>query len=256
MNQKIVNIDPLSASSLFIELCFNDQVLAKATSFIVLRKGKHYLLTNRHNVTGRDQNTGKELDKVHASIPNIMKVYYNLTDSVGGNRIYEHVLVNDEGICWYEHPSLKERADFVALPVPTNDKLLSTSPCYDLDAPEIDVLLKPGDRANIIGFPFAKKTMNNFGIWITGFLASDIDIDIDNEPKFYIDARTRTGQSGSPVVFYRNGESVKLINNNTMLSFSGHKLLGIYCGRINDDSDIGVVWKREAICELLDSIEI
>lgn len=59
--------------------------------------------------------------------------------------------------------------------------------------------------------------LTNFGIWITGFLVSDFDIDIDGKPKFYIDARTRTGQCGSPVVFYRHGESVTLKNNTTAI---------------------------------------
>ncbi|HBD7092935.1 TPA: hypothetical protein KLD23_000197 [Legionella pneumophila] len=43
-------------------------------------------------------------------------------------------------------------------------------------------------------------------------------------------------------------------NERTALAWSGHQLLGIYSGRISDNSDIGVVWKKEAICELLDSI--
>ena len=32
------------------------------------------------------------------------------------------------------------------------------------------------------------------------------------------------------------------------------RFLGIYSGRINKDSDIGVVWKAEAIRELVDSL--
>jgi hypothetical protein len=32
------------------------------------------------------------------------------------------------------------------------------------------------------------------------------------------------------------------------------RFLGIYSGRINKDSDIGIVWKAEAIRELIESV--
>ncbi|HHV6060383.1 TPA: trypsin-like serine peptidase [Legionella pneumophila] len=251
---KIINIELLSAASLYIELFFNDTLLAKATSFVAKRNNKYFLLTNRHNVTGRNQNTGELLDKTTAAFPNKMQVYFNLNGKVGGNICVDYPLLNDGELAWYEHPNLKDSADMVAFKVDTNNNLIDVSPSYDLDSCGIDIALKPGTRLNIIGFPFGKRTMNNFGVWITGFLASDFDIDIEGKPQFYIDARTRTGQSGSPVVFYRQGENVKMKNEHTAIAWSGHQLLGIYSGRISDDSDIGVVWKKEAICELLDSI--
>ena len=245
MAPKIIGIESLSASSLYIELFFNEMLLAKATSFMVKRKNKFFLLTNRHNVTGKDQNTGELLDKKNAAIPNKICVYFNLKGLLGGNLCLEFPLISNNMPTWYEHPTLKESADVVAFPISENDNRLEVSPYYDLDIKdENEISLKPGIRLNVIGFPFAKKTMNNFGIWITGFLASDFDIDIDGKPKFYIDARTRTGQSGSPVVFYRHGESVTLKNNTTAICWSGYQLLGIYSGRINNDSDIGVVWKK------------
>lgn len=217
------------------------------------RNNKYFLLTNRHNVTGKNQNTGELLDKENAAIPNKIRVYFNSNGKVGENICLDISLLNNDKPTWYEHPSLKDSADMVAFAVDTND-LIDVSPSYDLDISEADIAIKPGARLNIIGFPFAKKTMNNFGVWITGFLASDFDIDIEGKPQFYIDARTRKGQSGSPVVFYRQGENVKLNNGNTAIAWSGHQLLGIYSGRISDDSDIGIVWKKQAICELLDSI--
>jgi hypothetical protein len=260
MGPKIINIEPLSAASLYVESFFNETLIANATSFMVKRKNKFFLLTNRHIVTGRDQNTGKPLDEKTAAIPNKIRVYFNMKGCLGGNIRSEFPLLINEKPAWYEHPFLKESIDVVAFPVPVDDSSrLEVSPYYDLDVEikhETGISLKPGVRLNIIGFPFAKKTMNNFGIWITGFLASDFDIDIDGDPKFYIDARTRTGQSGSPVVFYRHGESVTLNNNTTHISWSGYQLLGIYSGRIAPESDIGIVWKTEVICELLDAIKV
>lgn len=72
---------------------------------------------------------------------------------------------------------------------------------------------------------------------------------------FYIDCRGREGQSGSPVVAHRSGGWVTLKNGDRK-SFNAEvwAFLGIYSGRINMQSDIGRVWKREAIGELVSAI--
>lgn len=161
MGPKIINIEPLSAASLYVESFFNETLLAKASSFMVKRKNKFFLLTNRHNVTGRDQNTGKPLDEKTAAIPNKIHVYFNLKGCLGRNIRSELPLLVNEKPAWYEHPFLKESIDVVAFPISVDDSSrLEVSPYYDLDVEikhETGISLKPGVRLNIIGFPFAKK---------------------------------------------------------------------------------------------------
>jgi hypothetical protein len=124
LNQHL-RIEPLSVAALFTELCFNNLAIAEATSFVVLRNNKHYLLTNRHNVTGREQN-GVLLYKKRAATPNRMKVHHNLQGPIGNNYIYTYNLLNENNDpTWYEHPILKNEADLVALPIPTNEKKLN-----------------------------------------------------------------------------------------------------------------------------------
>jgi hypothetical protein len=69
---------------------------------------------------------------------------------------------------------------------------------------------------------------------------------------FLIDCRTRKGQSGSPVIRYRNGGGIIPHDNGAEVVSPVSKLLGLYSGRINSDSDLGVVWKTWAIAELLE----
>jgi hypothetical protein len=80
-------------------------------------------------------------------------------------------------------------------------------------------------------------------------------IDFDALPTFLIDCRSRQGQSGSPVIAYRGGGMVALTGGSTAV-FAGpvYRFLGIYSGRINSESDLGVVWKASAIAELIASI--
>ena len=62
-------------------------------------------------------------------------------------------------------------------------------------------------------------------------------------PTFLIDAKTRAGQSGSPVLFKSPVHSLK----------DDYYLIGIYSGRVNETSDLGYVWKVELIKEILEN---
>ena len=117
-----------------------------------------------------------------------------------------------------------------------------------------NIQLNPSDTLSIIGFPFGLKSQGLLPIWITGFLASDYDIDYDKLPCFLIDSRTRKGQSGSPVIIARHdGQYIDKNGNFTITGTSKICFFGIYTGRINKDSDIGYVWKTKAIKEIINS---
>ena len=60
-------------------------------------------------------------------------------------------------------------------------------------------------------------------------------------PAFLIDAKTREGQSGSPVIYCDKSG----IEERTLL-------LGIYSGRVNKNSDLGYVWKTKLIKEIVE----
>ncbi len=87
------------------------------------------------------------------------------------------------------------------------------------------------------------------------FIASEPDINYENLPVFLIDCRSRKGQSGSALIAHRNDGTYSDSRGNQILAGSvATKFLGIYSGRINDESDLGMVWKSSAIVELLQLI--
>lgn len=114
----------------------------------------------------------------------------------------------------------------------------------------------------IIGYPFGynvRPKEGKFAIWSTGTVASDPDLDLEINgeqlPAFLIDAKTRKGQSGSPVIYYSaNGLDRQ---KNGLAIYSGPVIheLGIYSGRINPDSDLGYVWKWSLIEEIVNSTQ-
>lgn len=90
-----------------------------------------------------------------------------------------------------------------------------------------------------------------FAIWTRGFIASEPEVDLNDLPVFLIDARTRPGQSGSPVIAYSGAGANPMADGS--LAFGGPvtNLLGVYSGRINEQSDLGRVWKAQAVRDIL-----
>jgi hypothetical protein len=74
-------------------------------------------------------------------------------------------------------------------------------------------------------------------------------------PLFLIDSRTRPGQSGSPVIAYSGGGAHVLEKVVSVGGGPRERFVGVYSGRINDQSDIGRVWKRKALVEVIDGAQ-
>ncbi len=138
---------------------------------------------------------------------------------------------------WTEHPTLGPKADFVALRL-TQLADVELLP-YDPSKPGVSLALTPADPVSVIGFPFGQTAGGSYGVWATGFIASEPAINFDNLPVQLIDSRTRPGQSGSPVIAHRNGGMVALDDGSSVLhDVPIARFVGIYSGRINKESDI------------------
>lgn len=242
-----------SVQSLLIEMQFNGQALATGTAFVVQTAKGPYLITNRHNVTGRNQDTGQPLSKT-GGIPNQLVIVHNQKGKLGNwVRRLEPLEVNS-GPRWVEHPTLGPRADFVALKLTALDDVeLYPHDLASGAGPEIHV--GPADTVSVVGFPFGLAAGGALAVWATGFVASEPDVNFNDLPILLIDCRSRQGQSGSPVLAYRSGGAVATTDGNTSI-FTGpvQRLMGIYSGRVNPESDLGFVWKAPAIRELVSAL--
>lgn len=248
-----MNIATPSLQSLRIEMYFDETCLSSGTGFIVRRGDRLYLITNRHNATGRDQHTGEYLSK-HGGIPNRVLIRYNKVDSTGEFVTSRAQLLENDDPLWFEHPHLGEKADFVALEV-TGAPGAAIHP-IDPASVGLPIKLAPAEPVSVIGFPFGLSGPGSLPIWATGFLASEPQLDYDGVPQILIDCRTRPGQSGSPVFAYRATGSAHVEGGFGPNTYSGEvsRFVGIYSGRIRSDSDIGTVWKASAIAELIQSL--
>lgn len=242
-----------SIQSLFIQMAFNGQPLATGTGFVVESKIGPLLMTNRHNLTGRHQQTGQPLSKT-GGIPNEVQIMHHVKGKLGWWATKtERLLAADGSPLWKEHPKLGSAADFVALPLAEMSDV-EIYP-YDLTNTGPDLATGPAEACSVVGFPFGLQAGGSLAVWATGFIASELDINVNNLPIFLIDCRSRQGQSGSAVIAHRNGGSFGMKDGSTAI-FTGPvtKFLGIYSGRVMEESDLGIVWKASAIAELVSSL--
>jgi hypothetical protein len=247
----VLRVNQESAKSLLIRMRYSGQDLSIGTAFIANTQVGPVLVTNRHNVTGRNQLTDELMSKTGA-VPNEIVVRHNQKGVVGQWVERVEPLYSGETKLWREHPTLGSRADFVALPL-TQTEAVDLFPYSTAHKVSDRFLVGPSEIVSVIGFPFGVSA-SGFGIWATGFIASEPEIDYDNLPVFLIDCRTRPGQSGSPVIAFRNGGAIPAAGGGmTFVNGPVHQFLGIYSGRINKDSDIGMVWKAAAVQQLLNS---
>lgn len=244
--------DNLSAVSRYIRMYFGETPLASGTCFFVMSGDGPVLVTNRHNFTGRDNITGKTLHK-GCGIPDHAVVTLH-----GPQEVHYHIdLVdheNPEAPSWVEHPTLGAKADIVALPVKEMANIIGEINSVSLDGISSqgnwhrwDV----GSELQVIGYPYG-QIGGPFPIWSKGFIASEPDVDIAGLPMFLIDCRSRPGQSGSPVwARFRKGDVVTYKGHDYQAKKTMNYFLGVYSGRLRGDSDLGLVWKRSCIEELV-----
>ncbi len=249
MLQKRITIDSLSTHSLLIETYFNDVKLAQATGFIVNKDDESYLITNFHILAGRDPLT---FDPVHPScgIPDSVKILHHYGANFGSWKFFSYSLKDKNNRpLWIEHPSIKH-VDLVALPIKIQDANIKILP-FNLSLANTDLIPAPAMPICVIGFPLGITSGGAWPIWKTGHIATDPDLDYDSRPSFLIDATTREGMSGSPVVIRLNGGFNTRSGNMILAGGFTTKFLGVYSGRINDDAEIGRVWRPHLINEIL-----
>lgn len=245
---------------LYIELLFNEMVLASGTGFTILIDSGIYLVTNRHNVTGKDNFTGKCISR-QLSVPNKIRIHHHKYQKIGEKTVSVEHLYDDEGNpLWYEHPILKEMVDVVAVKI--NMELLSDVHIFPLNENE-SVRFRYGvtETVSVVGFPYGLRA-ESFPIWVTGSLATDPLINFDDLPVMLVNCTSRSGMSGSPVIIHKSsglaeidGFGTKSIHEPTW------EFIGVYSGRVAtpempscESSELGRIWKAEIVYELVNSI--
>jgi hypothetical protein len=246
-----------------IRMRYEETNLGVGTAFIYQHGNSTYIVTNWHNVAGRNPKTkdtlldfGEVPDNIVMGIPTIQNPNEQPRMIQWQWKVLE--LYEDKNRTfpiWFQHPVYNEDVDIVTIPMPGIDEtalMHSKDPALNL----CNIRVYPSLDVYVLGFPRGMSGGAHFPIWKRGTIATEPDINIDNLPKLYIDTATREGMSGSPVYAQEVGYWIPEGGNSSQAAFGkGMRFLGIYSGRVGDDTflaQLGIVWKEQAIIEIIE----
>lgn len=232
--------------------------LGTGTGFVAFGDERSYLVTNWHVLTGRDPLTDEPIGSSSAN-PSYVEAHVIVVsgpDRIPAKVRYDLRLYDDEGRArWLVHPTLGREIDVVAFEFgPAYPARKEDFMPYEVAEPEDPALFSPTSEVSIVGFPFDLDQRIELPVWTRASIATEPELDFEGKPCFLVDARARAGQSGSPVIAYWTPERMKFTRGGNIKIGHGEswELLGIYSGRISETSDLGRVWKREAIRAVLE----
>jgi S1-C subfamily serine protease len=245
-----LNLSRNSVASLLIEPSYNNHKVASGTGFVVREQERSYLVTNRHNVTGRDSKNRPITET--AQMPDSLLIWHNEHSHPGAwVPITEPLYITAGQPAWLEHPTHGAQVDVAVLPL-TRTQNIDIFEHDQRSSERSNIAVPVSADVSIIGFPFGLTGGGVLGIWSRGTIATEPDIEYDNLPLLLVDSRTRKGQSGSPVIFQTDGRAYPTKDGGIQMS-SGNQtiLVGIYSGRVHAESDLGFVWKARVINEII-----
>lgn len=229
-----------------------------ATGFLWHGDNGWFLITNWHNVTGLNPDTGQPIGSFS---PTALEVTLQRQVSREGEKVIAQPtpivlpLYFDDQPIWWEHPD-RHLVDCVALPL--GETMPSDIMNRALNAADFvtDYQCTVGDECFVIGYPNGLSGRTRTPVWKRASVATEPDLDHDHRPLLLVDTATRAGMSGSPVIVRHNGvympNGPELRGNEIFGTIEN--FLGVYSGRVGDDPlgvQLGRVWKASVVADLL-----
>ncbi len=239
--------------------------LATGSAFFWSDAGRTFLVSNWHNLSGRNPLSGELLSATGALPDRITCGLYKRVTEPDSQGMFEMVhlpvsidLNDAEGARWLQHPEFGQRVDVAAIDVTDATQGFEVKCANDVESDASEPPLVSQD-AFVVGFPFGLIVSAPAPVWKRGTIALDPSFDADGLPKMLIDTATREGMSGSVVVArhitvgrtYRKRDGTE----SSPVLYAKHDLVaGVYSGRHYphlEKAQLGVVWKRRAISETI-----
>lgn len=253
-------INQLAISSVMLEMCFGEQVLAKGTGWFWRLPDGIALVTAWHNFSGLHHTLRKPISR-HGGLPDRVRYHYMATEPQTFQDAEIPLYLDEDRTQprWFVHPVCGSYLDMAFLGITMKGGDIA---CVNDNIPVMSEPARPAHEVFAIGFPQGVRTVNVFPVWKRGTIASDPDIPVEGHPKFYIDMAGRGGLSGAPVYRVQQGLVTEQTPTGQSIGF-GEKIefLGLYSGRAADQlppdartgesTDLGFVWRADVILEML-----
>lgn len=265
-------------------------------SGVIYKHGSNYfIVTAWHNLAGRHSETLKPLSN-ESAIPDNVVVNLAVNEPTSGMVTRHSItiqLVDEEKSLFYIHPVNYPRVDVAIIPFDPSGTFLSEiylstgkhkdigfspimkvpgggtteiCPIQSYLVPNSEVIDKWFDSVDVTeelfipGYPHNVKDFYSQPVWKRATIASSVQYGWNKEPKFLIDSASKSGMSGSPVLYYNPNGRIQIRGSTYQLNQEAVILVGIYVGRIGVQGDvapqIGTVWKKSVIDEIIEAAHL
>ncbi|MBU0740040.1 MAG: serine protease [Alphaproteobacteria bacterium] len=286
---------PLSYATTRISVRCNDIEISRASGFVAKFGQEYFLVTNWHVVSGRNPIT-KKLTSSVAAIPDALEFHVTVITSERGDgnktsttlyfKPMKIDLYAEENPIWLEMTESDHQVDVAILPLSelveelqqpmtrlafieagavTLKRGLSVSGASaPLKAEGVSHFYpQVGSEVFVLGYPHGIELAGVFPIWKRASIASEPQATITSggfeyADMLYVDALTKGGMSGSPVIAFPREGDVYVTDDGVAVTMKadGAHLVGIYAGRdgvTNEELEfsIGRVWKSATIGNIL-----
>lgn len=249
-------IDPLSGTSVRLEMLSQGQEIAVGSGFLWDEAGRTSLVTAWHNVTGTHPETGQTLTAGGAR-PDTLRASFS-SRPTGQRLVRDIALYGDDGSARFRtHLTFGRLVNVVAIDienVPSSPGVLCTSVN---DLPEDPIAHRIGASAFVIGFPRGLSA-SGLPIWKRGTIASEpslVDTQSGKE-SYLLDTPARDGMSGAPTFLFTDSGFEDERGHFQVGRGRASKFLGLYAGRIASqdqlDAQLGLVWPARLIREVVE----
>ncbi|MDD4963405.1 MAG: hypothetical protein PHI11_05725 [Gallionella sp.] len=279
----------ISNSVVHLTMRFQKTVLSIGTGVTYQYENEYFIVTAWHNLTGRHSETLKCLSKNQATPDNVVVALAVSFPDFGATRLSITLpLLDEEKSLFFVHSVNWPRIDVAAIPFdPAADHLselhLSTGERRDIRlspimsmpngtrseicpiqkylVPDDDVIKKWLESVEVTeelfipGYPHNIQDYYAQPVWKRATVASSVQLGWDREPKFLVDSASKSGMSGSPVLYYNSKGAVQIYGTRYQFGKDIAILVGIYVGRLGvegeADPQIGTVWNQSVIAEII-----
>jgi hypothetical protein len=246
------HVDAFSSVPLPVTATFAGTVLSQATGFLWYLGDKTLLVTNWHVVTGRNYQTTKHLHS-HCGEPDELFVHFPQTDLALPPTNIAVPLYEGGRPRWIVHPGFRNHVDVCAIEV---EKPAGSPTWCANHVVTVPLMQRVGGTVFIIGYPFG-RSYSGLPVWKRGTFASEPSFSPSLMRYMLVDAASRPGMSGSPVIQREHGD-VWLEDGRRGRISDGDgagRLVGIYSGRLHTDDrndiQLGIVWPLSLLEEIV-----
>ena len=265
-----------------IQMCDFRGGISLGTAFFYEADGENFIITNWHNVTGKDPFAGQQIHR-EGRTPTFMKAKWPvITIEQDGTEMAHFAaqgieIENDRGPLWFEHPEFGSLCDVVAIPSVRPADWPSHVHAAANRIDETPIHVDPGLKIIVIGFPHGMSTGPGLPLMKTGALSSmpGYNVNMGGEfsdvggmkggvslPLWLTDVHTVPGMSGSPIFGEYSGMWDPLglardgkITPSTLIG-SARLFLGCHSSRLWHDEEragLGICYPEDVILRICQS---